>query len=151
MFMISACPLQAEIYKWVDANGTIHYTDTLPATQQETLAITGSISSYTSSEIVPTDSTENVATEKPKSGASKSSPTKRVIMYSAAWCGVCKAAKKYFAQNNIRYTEYDIDNNQKAKTDFEKMKGRGVPVILVGNRRMNGFSNSGFEQLYYGR
>ena len=76
---------------------------------------------------------------------------KRVVMYSAAWCGVCKTAKKYFTEKKIAYSEYDIDTNPKAKADFDKMGGRGVPVILVGSRRMNGFSAGGFEQLFYGQ
>jgi glutaredoxin len=147
--LVAASPLQAEIYKWVDKDGNIHYTDTPPENQQQSLEITGRISSYDSPEILPADSTENAATHKP--GAGKSARNKRVVMYSAAWCGVCKAAKQYFTEKKIAYTEHDIDRNPKAKADFDKMGGRGVPIILVDNRRMNGFSAGGFEQLYYGQ
>jgi glutaredoxin len=71
-----------------------------------------------------------------------------VVMYSASWCGVCKKARRYFAERGIKYTEYDIENSAKAKTEFKKLGAKGVPVILVGNRRMNGFSVDGFEKLY---
>src|SRR5688500_1458681 len=51
ILLIVTSPLQAEIYKWVDAEGTIHYTDTPPENQQQSLEITGRISSYDSPEI----------------------------------------------------------------------------------------------------
>jgi glutaredoxin len=151
IILIAAFPLHAEIYKWIDADGNIHYTDTPPENQRQSLEITGKISSYDSPEILPADSTQNATSAALKSGTDKSAKNKRVLMYSAAWCGVCKTAKKYFTEKNIRYTEYDIDTNPKAKAEFDKMGGRGVPVILVGNRRMNGFSAGGFEQLYSGK
>lgn len=149
LLLAAASPLRAEIYKWVDAEGAIHYSDTPPATQQNTLEITGSISSYDSPEIVQTEPAANAAAA--TSGMGKTAKSKRVVMYSAAWCGVCKTAKKYFNENNISYTEYDIETNSEAKRNFERMKARGVPVILVGDRRMNGFSADGFEQLYHGQ
>lgn len=137
--------VRAEIYKWIDESGYIHYTDTPPEGREQSLEIKGSISSYTSPEIVATE-TETAADKKTRPAASK-----RVVMYSAPWCGVCKTAKKYFTANKIPFTEYDIDNNPKARTDFDRLGGRGVPVILVGKHRMNGFSPGGFEQLYYSR
>jgi glutaredoxin len=151
LLILVAAPLRAEIYKWVDKDGSIHYTDTPPDNQQQSLEITGRISSYDSPEILPADVAGEAATASSRSGADKSAKNKRVVMYSAEWCGVCKRAKKYFTEKNIAFTEYDIDKNPKAKTDFNKMGGRGVPVILIGNRRMNGFSAGGFEQLYYGK
>ncbi len=148
LLLLTAGSAGAEIYKWVDESGYIHYTDTPPENQQQSLEITGRISSYDSPEILPA---EGAATASSRSGADKSAKNKQVVMYSAEWCGVCKRAKQYFSEKNIRYTEYDIDKNSKAKADFDKLGARGVPVILVGNRRMNGFSTGVFEQLYYGQ
>ena len=71
-----------------------------------------------------------------------------VIMYATQWCGVCKKARRYFNDNNISFTEYDIDKDPKAQARFDALEGKGVPVILVGKRRMNGFSVEGFERIY---
>jgi glutaredoxin len=146
LLLFTACAVHAEIYKWIDEGGSIHYTDKPPEAQQKTLEITGRISSYDSPEILPENSTL-----KPESSANKPAKAKRVVMYSAEWCGVCRKAKQYFTEKHISYTEYDVDTNPKGKADFEKMDAHGVPVILVGNRRMNGFSAGGFEELYYGK
>ena len=72
----------------------------------------------------------------------------RVVMYSATWCSVCKKAKKWFAEQGIRYREYDIENNAKGRRDYKKLKGRGVPIILLDGSRLNGFSSKSFMKLY---
>jgi glutaredoxin len=145
IFLLAALPLPAEIYKWIDADGTAQYSDKPPENPQLNLEITGRISSYESPEILPAD------VSAAKTRKTKPARNPRVVMYSTEWCGVCKRAKQYFDAKNIAYTEYDIDKDVAAKTDFDRMGGRGVPVILVGERRINGFSAGGFEQLYYGK
>ena len=69
-------------------------------------------------------------------------------MYSTSWCGACKRAKQYFNENGINYVEYDVETNEKGKQDFRELGGRGVPIILVGNKRLNGFTASSFEKIY---
>jgi glutaredoxin len=73
---------------------------------------------------------------------------KKVIIYTTSRCGYCKKAKRHFKEKRIRYKEMNIENSKNAKRQFEKMKGTGVPIILVGNKRMNGFSKAGFDRLY---
>jgi len=79
----------------------------------------------------------------------KTSSNKKVIMYSAEWCGVCRKAKRYFKKKGIRYKEYDIDKSKEARRKYDKLNARGVPVIFIGNIRLNGFSSSHFEKIYY--
>jgi glutaredoxin len=68
-------------------------------------------------------------------------------MLSASWCGTCKKAKQYFRRNGIPFREYDIENSSRGKRLYEQLGATGVPVILVGKQRMNGFSEAGFERL----
>ena len=70
-------------------------------------------------------------------------------MYSTSWYGYCKKARKQFKQNNIPYREQDIEKSKKATLDYQRLNGRGVPVILIGKRRMNGFSATTFDKIYY--
>ena len=72
-------------------------------------------------------------------------------MYSTSWCGYCKKAARYFRQRGIPFRDYDIEKSEKAARDYKKLNGRGVPIILVGKRRMNGFDARTFEQLYFGK
>ena len=69
-------------------------------------------------------------------------------MYSTAWCGVCKRAKAYFDDQDIAFDELDVESDAQGKQDYARLGRRGVPIILVGDRRMDGFSIARFQQLY---
>ncbi len=132
----------AQLYKWVDENGNVHYGDS-PPENADLKKITGNVSSFSSVSVEAFVYDPNIITQRKKS--------KSVVMYSASWCGVCKKAARYFQQKGIAYTEYDIEKSKKAALEFRQLNGRGVPVILVGDRRMNGFNAGSFERLYYGK
>jgi glutaredoxin len=123
----------AEIHKWVDAQGKTHFSDTPPAGQQ-TEQLELKIKTYTAVEITPLEQ--------------RLGKSDKVVMYSATWCGICTKAKQYFKANSIPYVVYDIEKSRAGKQGFKQLKGRGVPIILVGGKRMNGFSVAKFEKLY---
>ena len=133
-----------ELYKWVDSKGTIHYGDK-PPKKAELQEISGNISSFTTVDIEPFKYDPTLVTVGKKSNA------KSVIMYSTSWCGYCKKARQHFERNKIPYQEHDIEKSKKAAQDYKKLNGRGVPVILIGKRRMNGFSANAFDRIYFGK
>ena len=124
-------PAQAEIYKWIDANGKVHFSDEKPE-HMKVEEIKLEINTF-----------ENVSYD-----LSLFDTGGKVIMYSTDWCSYCKKARRYFRKNNIAYTEYDIEKDSRARRQYKKMGATGVPVILVGKKRMNGFSVSGFQKIY---
>ena len=141
VLVLSVSAASAGMYKWVDANGKTHYSDRPPAKNVQQKSI--SAETYSDVEVRAIDASIFQYESKDAAG------NKRVVMYSAEWCGVCKKAKAYFDANDIAFSELDIDKSAKARRDYEKLGARGVPVILVGKQRMNGFSASGFEEMYY--
>ena len=121
----------AEIYKTVDENGRAIFSDK-PSVEAELIE-------------VKVNSIQGPATVTDyKSGLYTDG---KVVMYSTSWCGVCKEAKQYMASRGIRYQEYDIEKNFNAKRKFKKLGGRGIPLILVGNQKMRGFSASRLEAM----
>lgn len=127
----------AEIYKWVDDKGNIHFSDSRPKTHAAERVVVKP-NTYNSVSVEPFDTTTNKAT------AGKA----RVVMYSTEWCGVCKSAKRYMQTNNIPFKEYDVEKSRKGKADFARLNGSGVPILLIGDKRMNGFSPGRFEKMY---
>lgn len=118
--------LHAEVYKWIDADGKPHYSDQAPEKRPaERLQLHAN--SYTPQRVAVNS---------------------RVTMYSTSWCGYCKKARLYFRANRIAFTELDIEKNHQAKRQYDRLGGRGVPLILVGERRMSGFSIAGFNKIY---
>jgi glutaredoxin len=127
----------AEIHKWTDAEGNVHFGDRPPKSMASE-TVTLNINSYQSVTIEPFEPFVSA----PRRGGNS------VVLYSTEWCGVCKRAKRYFKVNNIPFQEYDVENSERGKTDFANLNGRGVPILLVGEKRMNGFSEKKFEALY---
>lgn len=69
-----------------------------------------------------------------------------VVMYSTDWCGVCKRARKYFEEQGIRFTEYDVDRNMQARNEYMLLNPRrSVPTIKIGNEVIVGFSPAAVE------
>ena len=71
-----------------------------------------------------------------------------MILYSTARCGYCRKARAYFKAHGIAFTDYDVETSTEGQRDYRRMGARGVPVILVGDKRMVGFSESAFASLY---
>lgn len=127
--------VMADVYKWTDESGNVHYGDK-PAEHIKAKPIDITINRYGAINY-PETSSHTKTTAQPK-----------VVMYSTSWCGYCKKARKHFTSKNIAFTEYDIEKNARAKKEYDALNGRGVPVILVGKQRMNGFTASRFDYLY---
>lgn len=119
----------AEIYKWTDASGKVHYGDK-PTQQAQKLEVN-------------TKHSEPVVYEQ-----AASPEHKEVIMYSTSWCGYCRKARKYFTANSIPFTEYDVEKNRRAKREYDALGASGYPLILIGDQRMQGFSVAGFNRKY---
>lgn len=124
----------AEIYQWTDESGRTHFGDR-PQDKEK-------------AEQVPVEVNVYESVDYPSIAPAPSLDANRVVMYGASWCGYCRQARNYFQQHGIRYVEYDIEKNERARRAYDSIGGNGVPVILVGNKRMNGFSVESFEGIY---
>jgi len=135
----------AGVYTWVDEHGVRQFSDKPPAA-----AAAGSRVRSIEVPQIGTVVTRQLPADAlpPRSAAKKTARSRRVVMYSAQWCGVCKRAARYFRDQGIAFREKDIDQSPQARREFERLGGRGVPLILVGRRKLAGFSPASFEQLY---
>ena len=131
--------VSAEIYKWVDKDGTVHFEDRKPQGARYEEFKVRSISGVQTYRAPPRTI---------KAIAPKSTGKKNVILYGTTWCGYCTKARRYFQANNIPFEDYDIERSVSAKSEYDALNGKGVPLILVGENLMNGFSESYFNQLY---
>jgi len=141
LVVFSGCSVVAfaDIYRYVGEDGAVYYTDK-PVDKQRANRVTLQINSFTAPKVEPFRFDPALVTP-PRSSAA-------VTLYSTTWCGYCKQARRYFERNSIAFEEYDVEISARGKADYKAMKGRGVPIILVGEQRMNGFSPDSFERLY---
>ncbi|HWA38289.1 MAG TPA: glutaredoxin family protein [Burkholderiales bacterium] len=113
----------AQVVRWVDEKGRVHYGDKPPA---------GAAASPVQSKI----SSVGTPAARPK-----------VMMYSTSWCGYCAKARSHFAKRGIPFEERDIERSAAWNREHKELGGRGVPLILVGGRRMNGYSAGSLDGL----
>ncbi len=138
----------SQIYYWEDENGVKHYSSTPPSKKD-------TVHDYQEYQITPSEqqkqekkvlNQENSKKETERV-AVREKGFPKIIMYSTSWCGYCKKAKKFFEENGIAYTEYDVEKSAEKMAEFKRLGGTGVPFIIVGNKRMRGFSEDNMKKL----
>jgi glutaredoxin 3 len=73
---------------------------------------------------------------------------KKVTIYSTPWCVYCKMAKKFFADNNVPFDEYDVASDVASRDEMIKKTGQmGVPVIDIDNQITIGFDQARIKTL----
>jgi glutaredoxin len=129
-----------QVYRWTDEAGRVHYGDKPPA-DRKAKAVEDRISSYAGAAQV----TQVPAA--PRKAGTPGQGSAQVVLYSAVWCKYCRQAKAYFAQRGLRYEERDVEASPGARREYDQLGGRGVPVILVGRQRMDGYSQGRLESM----
>ncbi|MBC2580752.1 glutaredoxin family protein [Clostridium sp. DJ247] len=64
---------------------------------------------------------------------------KKVDIYTSNTCGYCHAAKEYFDENRVEYTEHNISSNPEARKELMKKGYMSVPVIVIDGEEILGF------------
>jgi len=131
-----ACTAQAgEIYKWIDADGRAHFTD-LPPDRSRAKLLNPQVNTY--------EGPATVWTAKAPDWVAKRG---KVTLYGTSWCGVCKEARSWLQEHDIAYQALDIEASPASYKEYKELEGHGVPLIMVGEQRMNGFSAEKMERM----
>lgn len=142
--LLVSAPAFAQIYKWVDAEGKVHYDSRPPANVKAEPITDGKVSTVAPQKPVQAGP---AAASAPTRAKPASATQPRVVMYATSWCGYCAQARQWFSANRIAFTEYDVEANANAMAEFRKLGGRGYPLIMVGDERVAGFSQRRLAQL----
>lgn len=71
-----------------------------------------------------------------------------VKVYSTPTCGYCRMVKNYLNERNIKFTDYNIANDQrKAEEMIHKTNQTGVPVIDFNGKIILGFDREKLDRL----
>jgi glutaredoxin len=70
---------------------------------------------------------------------------KHVRLYGTQWCGYCRQAREYLASRKIPFVDIDIDTSERGREQFAMLGGKGVPLILVGRQRLDGYDKTRLE------
>ena len=73
---------------------------------------------------------------------------KTVTIDSTPVCHFCHAAKDFFAENNIAFTEHDVAADLEKRQEMIDMTGQmGVPVIRIADDVIIGFDEAKLREL----
>ncbi|MCD5381509.1 MAG: glutaredoxin family protein [Candidatus Pacebacteria bacterium] len=71
-----------------------------------------------------------------------------VTIYSTPVCHFCQAAKEFFKENNVEYTENDVAADADKRQEMIDLTGQmGVPVIKIGDDIIIGFDEPKIKEL----
>lgn len=122
----------AAIYRWIDAQGRIVYSDSPPK------------QGHSKTVKLETDVIAPSAPPEPKAAAVQG---EKVKLYTTAWCGYCKKARAYLKARSIPFEDIDVETTDRGRREFRDINGNGVPVIFVGDRRMDGYDQGGLQNM----
>lgn len=63
----------------------------------------------------------------------------RITVFTTDHCAHCRAAKDFLNRHRLGFREANIGRDRRAQKAFRQLGARGVPVIQVGERRLDGF------------
>jgi len=64
---------------------------------------------------------------------------KPVVMFSTSTCPYCRRARALLDEEHVAYQDFVIDQSPQARQRFASFGGSGVPVLLIGTRRIEGY------------
>ncbi len=152
--ILALCALEvvvssAEMYKWVDKDGVIHFQDSPPqgvpsSTKVEKRPLFNSPeTTYTPSEVAP---------KARKVDKAQIKKVYKVDIYTTSWCPYCKQAKAYLNSKGISYTEYDVEkDNEAMRRRNELSPDRKVPVAVIDGKVIRGFSSETYDAIFGGK
>lgn len=72
---------------------------------------------------------------------------KNVTIYSTPTCHFCHAAKEFFKEHDIAFTDYNVSEDSSKRDEMIQKSGQmGVPVIFVDNPSGQADMVTGFDE-----
>ena len=74
-----------------------------------------------------------------------------VVLYTTAWCGVCKRAKAWLKSKRIDFVEKDVEKDADASQELAQkcakagVRANGVPVLDARGKLLVGFDAGSYQ------
>lgn len=119
------------VYRWVDKNGKVHFSDTPPAEEAKSVSQKRLGGGYVQESGLP------YATQI----AAKRNP---VVLYTGPDCAPCERARELLAARGIPFSERDNSTKEGADA-MQKLGIREVPVVAIGTRNIKGYDDDAWH------
>jgi glutaredoxin len=142
---------KAEIYKWTDTDGIVHFQDFPPPAGGTTDApqILESREAPPPGEpgqAVSVEEPEVAPEAEPAEDEEEALLPPKVDLYTTSWCPQCEKARRYFRSRGVAFTEYDVEKDKNAARRWKRTyRARGVPLALINGERIFGYAPSRYN------
>jgi len=149
--LIIAGATTAGMYKWVDKNGVVHFSD-FPPKDAASAGVVEIIPTY-ESDAQPEQQTEketrkadiNIDTVVPDPQEETNSQTPEVELYTTSWCPYCHKARAFFSSRGIPFIEYDVEKDETAARRKRQLTNRkGVPFVVINGNKVYGYNEAAY-------
>ena len=122
--------VNADLVKWVDAKGKVHYSNSKPAHAKRSTTLGIRPAPRVSSTEESTDSLETVD------------------LYTTSWCPYCAKARAFLRANNIPFIDHDIEKDPMAAQRKRQLDSSysGVPLAVIKGQLVRGFSENNYQR-----
>ena len=132
--LATAASAQTSVYRWVDREGKVHFSDTPPPSDAQNASQKTVGGGYTSRDYP-------YAVQM----AMKKNP---VTLYTAPSCGeACTSGRDLLSKRGIPFSERDAQSNAQAQDALKKLiGGLEVPVLVVGASTLKGYEQAQWSE-----
>jgi glutaredoxin len=63
----------------------------------------------------------------------------KVTLYATDWCPYCAKTRALLEREHIAYQEYNIETSEEGRSQYQRLAGKGVPVLLIDGEVVRGY------------
>jgi len=137
LIALGAAAAHAQLYRWTDAQGRVHVTDTLPPPNAKNVQKMGAGPASTSAAPAPLEPYALTVVR-------KQYPIK---LYSTPGCDACDDARKLLNARGLPFDEVSVTTDQQIAELKQVANTNSVPVMLVGSTVQRGYEEGAYNKL----
>lgn len=151
LLVVSVCTAHAEIYRYTDNKGAVHFVDDISKVPKKYRNQLRNARPMRDISVVDAGSAPRQhKVEEPPPARNGSPGGADVELYVTSWCGYCKKMERFLKEKGIPYTRFDIEKDGNAAQTYRELGGSGVPVTRIGSNIVHGY-NPDAVMSYLGR
>lgn len=123
-----AVPASAELYRWTDADGRVHYSDQPPPASIKKL--------------------QRLRSQGPNRAADPAPSRPTVLLYTADCGATCDQAADYLRKRGVPFSLKNIQRDAELAEELKKRTGtQEIPILFVGDAMQRGYSPTVWDKM----